>query len=317
MSLITADQAIEELRAGRVVAVPTETVYGLAGAINSPAALTDIFALKRRPSFDPLIVHVHSAGQARGLVEEWPDIYDLLVEKFWPGPLTLIAKKTPAISPVITSGLDTVGLRCPQHAVMLDMLRRLNIPLAAPSANLFGQTSPTAAAHVEAEFEGKIPVVDGGPCEVGVESTVVSAQKKNGKWTISILRPGGVSRARLADVLKKAGVDFEIELRQSVASPGHLTTHYQPRSPVILLENKNWSDAIQSEVEKKLGRKLSGAVELQLPESPQQAARMLYESFRRLSTSSNRAIWIARRDRSEDWEAIWDRVERAASLTIK
>jgi L-threonylcarbamoyladenylate synthase len=318
MGLITAAQAIDKLRRGEVVALPTETVYGLAGAIDSPSALKEIFALKNRPSFDPLIVHVADRGQARALCAEWPAIYDLLTDQFWPGPLTLVAKKTAAVSPVITSGLDTVALRSPDHPVMLSVLRGLGTPLAAPSANLFGRASPTTAAHVTSEFEGKVPVVDGGPCKIGVESTVVRAREEDGEWILSVLRPGGVSRQQLRNAISKSGRRFRVERAESAASPGHLKTHYQPAAPLVVLENRDWTAAVQREVEARLQRKLEGGVELRMPATPQEAARHLYEDFRRLSSIPDRAIWVRRcGSRSgEDWEVIWDRIERAASLTL-
>ena len=141
MSIISAQEAIARLEAGNVVAIPTETVYGLAARIDDAAALRHVFEVKQRPFFDPLIVHVADVAQAKLLTRNWLEVYDVLVEAFWPGPLTFVADKTEAVSPLITSGLDTVAIRCPRHPVALQILREIHIPLAAPSANRFGRVS--------------------------------------------------------------------------------------------------------------------------------------------------------------------------------
>ncbi len=319
MPIVSEKQAINFLRQGTVVALPTETVYGLAGRIDSEPALRKIFAVKQRPFFDPLIIHVHSMAQAKTLCCKWPEVFDLLTANFWPGPLTLIAPKNASVSSIITSGLDTVGVRCPDHPTTLNLLRTLGTPLAAPSANRFGHTSPTTAAHVEEEFAGGVPVLDGGPCAVGVESTVLAAELSGDTWWLKILRPGGVSRAQIRDCLKGAAVKFELFREESAASPGHLKSHYKPNAPVILLNQKSWSKETQAEAEKQLLRQLSNAVELRLPETPHEAARVLYEEFRRLSLKPDAAIYVTRStaQSGEDWEAVFDRIERAASVSLK
>lgn len=318
MSLVTTDEAVQLLRQGEVVAIPTETVYGLAGRIDSPTALEKIFAVKKRPFFDPLIVHVADTETARHLTSEWPEIYDLLAQKFWPGPLTLIAQQTAKVSPWITSGLETVALRCPAHPLALELLERLGLPVAAPSANRFGRTSPTLASHVEQEFAGTVAVLDGGPCMVGVESTVLRAARVGTKWQVRVLRPGGVSRAQLRAALDAAGMQYELNRESSCASPGHLPAHYQPVSPLVLLTNQEWSPEVQQQVEQHLGHRLLGAKEIPLSDTAQEAARVLYSQLRETSSDTDHALWIQRPParRGEDWEAIWDRVERASTLVI-
>jgi L-threonylcarbamoyladenylate synthase len=319
MSRITIQQAVERLCAGDVVALPTETVYGLSARIDSEPALMKVFAVKERPSFDPLIVHVSDVRQARALCSEWPAIYDLLTEEFWPGPLTLIAPKLPSVSNTITSGLLSVAFRCPQHPVFLEAIARVGVPLAAPSANRFGRTSPTTAAHVEEEFDELVAVVDGGACEVGVESTVLTAEKAAGdKWQLKILRPGGISREALRDFLDEHQIKFEISRAASPASPGNLKEHYQPKSPVVILNGKSWDELAHAATEKILNRKVTSAVELRLPRTPQEAARVLYSEFRKLSRSADHVLWITRKEshHGEDWEAVWDRIERASSATL-
>jgi L-threonylcarbamoyladenylate synthase len=318
MSLVTIQQAVDRLRQGDVVALPTETVYGLAARIDSEEALQKIFSVKQRPSFDPLIVHVSETQQARSLSLKWPEIYEALAEKFWPGPLTLVAPKSDAVSTTISSGLLTAAFRCPHHPIFLESIVRVGTPLAAPSANRFGRTSPTTAAHVEEEFDGQVAVVDGGACTVGVESTVLSAEWTAKRWQLKILRPGGVSRKELKDFLTEAQFKFDLTRESSMASPGNLKEHYQPLSPIALLNNQNWSPAICEQIEKKLKRKISQARELRLPATPQAAARILYAEFRRLSTDANQILWINRSatQSTEEWEVIWDRVERASTVIM-
>jgi len=318
MMRLSVPAAIDILREGGIVALPTETVYGLSARIDSEAALKQVFLTKERPSFDPLIVHVENPGQASRLCAEWPELYQKLAEKFWPGPLTLVAKKRPEVSTTISAGLETVALRSPRHPLFQEVLRGLGVPLAAPSANRFGRTSPTTAQHVRDEFHEQVPVVDGGPCQVGVESTVLSAEKVGTRWEIQILRPGGLSRAELEEFLTKVQIDFSIVRRHSVHSPGHLKEHYQPESPLIILEDKEWSAHIQQQVEKKLGRKLSGASELRLMPTPQESARQLYSQMRQLSRTPAQILWVKRTQdtRSVAWEVIWDRLERASSAII-
>ncbi|HMN67498.1 MAG TPA: L-threonylcarbamoyladenylate synthase [Bdellovibrionales bacterium] len=317
MSLISVNEAAARLRAGNVVAIPTETVYGLAGRIDDESALKQIFHVKERPFFDPLIVHVAEVPQARRLAREWPEIFAVLTEAFWPGPLTLVTAKTEAISPLITSGLDSVALRCPRHPVALELLREVGIPLAAPSANRFGRTSPTRASHVEAEFEGKVAVVDGGPSEVGVESTVLSVEE-GPVWKIHILRPGGVSRTEIHHILSQAGFQFEILRTPSPVAPGQLKAHYQPSCPVVIVNQEAWTDGLKESAELALNQKFTHVRALPLGSSPQIAARELYENFRDFSEIPGSLIVALRTQANSgsEWEAIWDRIERASSLQL-
>lgn len=313
MPLISMEQAVAALEADDVIAMPTETVYGLAGRIDSEAALKKIFAVKARPFFDPLIVHVENVTQAKTLAQEWPKVFDVLAKAFWPGPLTLVVPKTAKVNPLITSGLETVAVRCPDHSIALQLIRNVGTPLAAPSANKFGRTSPTAASHVIEEFENQVGVLDGGPCRVGVESTVLTY--KNGK--LAILRPGGVTREALAHELQRAGMKVEIETETSSnATPGHLPHHYQPECPVILLNGKSWSPAMLALVENQLGRRFDHVHEIIFPAEAHEAARRLYQDFRHFGKIPSSLIVIEKKhDQNRDeWEAIWDRVGRAASL---
>jgi L-threonylcarbamoyladenylate synthase len=217
------------LERGLLVAIPTETVYGLAANAYDAEAVAQIFEAKNRPKFDPLIVHTASLDQAREQVSAIPDWASSLARRFWPGPLTLVLPKRELIPDIVTAGLPNVAVRVPAHDVALDLLARLDFPLAAPSANPFGYVSPTRAEHVMAQLEGKISyVLDGGECSVGVESTIVA--EKEGK--LRILRLGGVSVEEIEELV--GPVETILHSTSNPEAPGQLETHYAPKTPVIL-----------------------------------------------------------------------------------
>lgn len=219
-------QAAELLSAGEVVAIPTETVYGLAANALDPEAVLKVFEAKRRPAFDPLIVHVHDRAQVAQLVRTMPPGAEALMDAFWPGPLTLVLPKSDLVPDLVTSGLDTVGVRMPAHAVTHELLRALPFPLAAPSANPFGYVSPTTAQHVLDQLGERIPyILDGGPCEVGVESTILGWVQ--GKWIM--YRPGGLS---LEAIERITGPLVHPAKGDKHAAPGMLESHYAPRKQV-------------------------------------------------------------------------------------
>jgi L-threonylcarbamoyladenylate synthase len=232
---MTADdlqRAAAAIRAGALVGMPTETVYGLAANALDAQAVLRVFAAKGRPSFDPLIVHVADAAQAWTVARPSPRAR-LLAERCWPGPLTLVLPRTALVPDVVTSGLETVGVRCPDHPLALALIRAAGVPLAAPSANPFGRISPTTAAHVREQLGAAVAVVlDGGPCRVGIESTVLLPDPLP-----VILRPGGVTREELARIL---GEPVALADRQQRAAslpqqaPGLLPSHYAPLKPLAL-----------------------------------------------------------------------------------
>ncbi len=318
MPLITPEDAVERLKRGELVAIPTETVYGLAGRIDDERALRRIFEVKSRPFFDPLIVHIENKDQAKSLAREWPPVYDTLTDAFWPGPLTLIVPKTEAVSHLITAGLETVALRSPNHPIARKILQELGVPLAAPSANRFGRTSPTRAQDVIDEFQDKIPVVDGGACEVGLESTVLRAVQEGDKWRIEILRPGGVSRDQIAHVLSQKKIPHTIIRVESKATPGHTPAHYQPESPVVIVKNNFSEEDLKKYIAARLNQNIVKLQWLTLPEDPRQAAREIYHSFR-LLTGPGHAICVRLQPShlSTDWEAVLDRLLRASVLSVE
>ncbi|MGE0527355.1 MAG: L-threonylcarbamoyladenylate synthase, partial [Bdellovibrionales bacterium] len=289
---MSLSEAVELLKSGELVAIPTETVYGLAARIDREDSLRKIFTIKERPFFDPLIVHVHSVEQARPLVERWPSVFDVLTASFWPGPLTLVAPKTSQVSSLITSGLTTVAIRSPDHPLARQVLREVGVPLAAPSANRFGRTSPTRAEHVEQEFGTRIAVLDGGACTVGVESTVLQAEEDNeGVWRLHVLRPGGISRAQIVAAMEKSGFKYALQRTDSVASPGHLKAHYQPAVPVVIVKPE-WAARpdLKNEIEFRLGKRVSELRWLNLPSTPEMAARALYQELRTMAQAPDAVI---------------------------
>jgi len=226
----SVDHALEVLRSGGLVAIPTETVYGLAADARNEAAVRRVFAAKGRPADHPLIVHLADAK----LVGEWaadvPAAAAVLAEACWPGPLTMLLRRRPEVLDVVTGGRPTVGLRVPAHPLTTELLRRFGGGLAAPSANLFGRVSPTSAAHVEHDLGSLVDyVLDGGPCPIGVESTIVDCT------TIppQILRPGGISAEQVGQLLDGQLADAHGPSR----APGMLAAHYAPRARVVLVES--------------------------------------------------------------------------------
>lgn len=238
---IDVARAAEIVRGGGLVALPTETVYGLGGDALSPLAVARIFEAKRRPHFDPLIVHIPDVGWLPRVVARSVAGLDALAAKFWPGPLTLVLPKTTAVPDLVTSGLSTVAVRIPSHPMALALLRAADRPIAAPSANLFGSISPTTSAHVLEQLGERIDyILEGGPCAVGVESTVLQlpdTADPDSPADPTLLRPGGLALEDLEAVIGPIRVAVRSQLDESAAtSPGMLARHYAPRTPLTVLE---------------------------------------------------------------------------------
>ncbi len=337
--------AVNILKSGHVVGMPTETVYGLAGRIDSESAIQEIFVTKQRPFFDPLIVHIRDVAEAQSVVRQWPAAAQALAQQFWPGPLTLVLPKSEKLSGLITSGLDTVGVRCPDHPLALELIARVGVPLAAPSANLFGRTSPTQATHVEIEFKSLVPVLNGGACRVGIESTVllvrtmdISTTSKREKFEIAILREGEIVKSKIENCLTQAGIEFQVLSEVSRReSPGHLKHHYMPNVPLIYCRQiPRCEEHLRSATEGRLKTlpdevegirirkptQLSKLKELVLSSYPRMAARELYQKLRELSSEGPDAIYFVEPQyfrqgpHQELWQAIIDRLTKAASLLL-
>ncbi len=303
---ISIDQAIVILRQGHLVAIPTETVYGLAADAMDPIAINRIFSLKGRPSNHPLIVHIAEPKQMPIWAIDIPDVAYRLADAFWPGPLTLILKKQSSVPLEVTGGQNTIALRCPDNAVTLELLKRFDGGLAAPSANRFGRISPTTPDHVKAEFgRDAPPILDGGTCEVGIESTIVDISRSPSR----ILRPGKVRYEQLLPFLPglQTGSDSS-----SPRVSGALEAHYAPMTPMRLRSRSEIeADADSEVVVLALDNLPFGRHGLVLPAQADAYAKGLYAALRTLDAMNARCIWLECLPDSPLWLAIHDRVGRA------
>jgi L-threonylcarbamoyladenylate synthase len=295
--MISIKEAAERIRAGELVAFPTETVYGLGANALDADAVVRIYKLKGRPATSPLIVHVASVEMAQTLVSEWPPEAEELARRYWPGPLTLVLPKVPAIPDIVTAGLPTVGVRLPSHPLALALIREAGVPLAAPSANRFMGLSATTADHVREAFGDAVPVLDGGPCQVGIESTVVSIA--SGK--ITLLRPGMIS---IEDVERATAPEADA----AHPAPGMHPRHYSPRTPLVLSSEPDPGGAY-------VWIKLSGhaAHSVQMPSTPEAYAARLYSVLHELDRENWPVISVEPPPDTVEWAAVRDRLQRAAS----
>ena len=313
------NEAGELIRAGGLVAFPTETVYGLGADATNAAAVERIYAAKGRPSYNPLIVHVPDTSRARELVGGWSDFATLLSTRFWPGPLTLVLPKGPAISSIATAGLDTVGIRVPAHPVARAFLEAARRPVAAPSANRSMQLSPTEGVHVsEGLGDAADLLLDAGPVDVGIESTVLDLSSA----VPTILRPGMISRSALSSVIGEVAVASERPADgMARPSPGMLDRHYTPRALLLFAA----SEARLRELiarEAKPGRRmaalsigeLSGPfTTIPMPKDAGGYARSLYGTLHRLDNEGYEVVIVAPVPAGDDWAGIRDRLTRATS----
>jgi L-threonylcarbamoyladenylate synthase len=222
------DIATGYIREGKLVAFPTETVYGLGANALNPLAVAKIFELKERPSFDPLIVHIASVDDLSRLTVSKDERVLRLAEKFWPGPLTIVLPKSEVVPDIVTSGLDTVGIRMPNNPIALELIRKSGCPIAAPSANKFGRVSPTTAQHVRKQLPNVDYILDGGKTQVGIESTIITLNEKG----FEILRHGVITREDLERVVP---FHSEKDTSNSIVAPGMLKSHYSPNKPLFFL----------------------------------------------------------------------------------
>ena len=281
------------IRAGRLVAFPTETVYGLGANALDAAAVERIFAAKGRPRTSPLIVHVASVEMARELAAEWPDTAEMLAVRYWPGPLTLVVPKRPIVPDIVTAGLATVALRMPAHPLALELIRAAGVPIAAPSANRFTELSPTSAAHVpEALADYKL---DGGPARVGIESTVLSLAGPP-----TLLRPGIIPQTELEAIVGPIAVAAAPAVEAAHASPGMHERHYRPRTPLYLGEPPSEGRGVHL----RIGR--------EMPDDPKAYASMLYETLHRLDGQGLDWIAVEPPPTTPEWAGVLDRLRRAA-----
>ena len=299
------------LRRGGLVAFPTETVYGLGADASNAAAMARLYAVKGRPGDHPVIVHFADAGAAFGWAREVPDAARRLAAKFWPGPLTLVLKRAPHVGDFVTGGQDTVGVRVPVHPLALEVIAAFGGGVAAPSANRFGRVSPTTAQHVHEDLGADVGlVVDGGPCGVGIESTIVDVSR----GTPVLLRPGGISRAELEAAL---GSPVALPDAEAPRVSGSLAAHYAPRTPARLVS----SEALEAEIAR-LGPTagvlaFSGPDDrvdfwLRMPRDPAAYAQKLYAALRELDSTGCALLLIESPPPVPEWQAVLDRLRRAA-----
>jgi L-threonylcarbamoyladenylate synthase len=307
------DRAAGLLRAGRLVVFPTETVYGLGANALDAEAVARIYAIKRRPATSPLIVHVSSLEMARSLVANWTEIADRLARQFWPGPLTLVLQKQLrgplAIPAIVTANLPTVGIRMPAHPVARALIQSADRPLAAPSANRFTELSPTTAEHVRASIGSEVDLIlDGGPCQVGIESTVLSLTESVPR----LLRPGGISRTQLEEILGR--INSAEKTEGADPAPGMHPRHYSPQTPLYLVtEGKVPERGRGIYLQHNCQPSRADIVIHQMPSFPTQYATELYEVLHQADAGNYGWIAVDRPPSSADWEAVHDRLKRASS----
>jgi L-threonylcarbamoyladenylate synthase len=316
MTLISqdVDKAISLLDQDELIAIPTETVYGLAGNIYSEKAIRSIFALKKRPLFNPLIVHIHSIDQLENLTTEFPEKAEQLANQFWPGPLTLLLKKHPNVPDLITAGKDTVAIRIPNHALTLALLSKLNYPLAAPSANPFGSISPTNALHVADYFVGQLPMVlEGGQCQNGIESTIVGFE--NGEPVL--YRLGAISQEDLERVVGQ--IPLKNKKENAPEAPGMLSRHYAPSTTTYMFTDLQ--ESLTQHTGKKIGvlafqqayhnPAISHLELLSISGSLIESAAKLYAALHTLDKLQLDVLLVEKFPDSELGKSINDRLERA------
>jgi L-threonylcarbamoyladenylate synthase len=296
------------IRAGELVAFPTETVYGLGANALDASAVAKIYNAKGRPAGSPLIVHVDSIEMARGLVRDWPHAADLLARRFWPGPLTLVLPKQPQIPDSVTAGFETVGIRMPDNAIALALIREAGVPIAAPSANRFTELSPTTAQHVrESLGVGVALVLDGGPTKVGIESTVLSLAGPRAL----LLRPGMLTKAQIEYVIGPIDVVTE-PVSGAHPSPGMHRRHYSPRTPLVLVR-RGKLPAHGRGVYLWIHESAEAAREIRMPEQPDTYAAVLYATLHQVDTQGFNWIAVEQPPLAPEWTAIHDRLQRAAA----
>ena len=305
--------AVKILQAGGLIAFPTETVYGLGADASQPEALTKIFIAKQRPMDHPLIVHIPTVLQLSIWAREIPPLAFQLADAFWPGPLTLILKKSPAVSDLITGHQDTIGLRIPAHPVALALLKSFGGGIAAPSANRFGRISPTSAEAVREELGGAVDLIlEGGDCEVGLESTILDLSND----VPVILRPGMITAQQIEAVIKVPVLLFQ---KNAPRVSGSLESHYAPQTKMVLMEREELISYLEEInlpvavlVRKPLSTKNKNIQVILMPEEAKNYAHDLYRILRELDHRNYSELLVERVPLTSDWIAIDDRLKRAS-----
>ncbi len=316
MSVVIA-RAVATLRAGGLVAFPTETVYGLGADASNPEAVKKVFAAKGRPHDHPLIVHVANSAQLTAWARDIPLAAHTLAQKFWPGPLTLILKRASGVSDLVTGGQDTVAIRVPSHPVAQALLQAFGGGVVGPSANRFGRVSATTAEHVRQEFGDAVDcVLDGGACEVGIESTIIDVSGA----TPALLRPGWITSTQIESAL---GASLAAPDAQSPRAPGTLEKHYAPRTPLMLVEGDLIDELARSFTRQ--GKRVAVLARnarqpliekllwIAAPAAPAAYAHDLYANLRELDDAAGDVMLVEQPPPAIEWAAIRDRLMRAAA----
>ena len=316
----TIEQAAAHIRAGELVAFPTETVYGLGADASSDTAVAKIFAAKGRPSDHPLIVHIASSKQVGDYASNVPPFAERLMKAFWPGPLTIILPRKPGVAAAAAGGQNSIGLRCPAHPLALEFLKACNTGVAGPSANKFGRVSPTTAQHVAHEFGDALMVLDGGPCTVGIESSIVDCTRS----VPVLLRPGVLTREQLGAACGQPVLSAEEAADdQAPRAPGTLESHYAPNAKVRLMS----ASAIQTALDllgaeaahiavyaRSIVRiKSSQVLYRRMPDDAMATANQVFAVLRDFDAQGVKLIWIEPVPEAAEWDGVRDRLTRAAA----
>ena len=316
----TVEQAAAHIRAGELVAFPTETVYGLGADASNDAAVAKIFAAKGRPADHPLIVHLASSTQVNDYASSVPPFAQALIKAFWPGPLTVILPRKPGVATAAAGGQDSIGLRCPAHPLALEFLKRCNTGVAGPSANKFGRVSPTTALHAVQEFGNQLMVLDGGPCTIGIESSIVDCTR----GAPVLLRPGVLTREKLTAACGQPVLSVdEVMGGQAPRAAGTLESHYAPNAKVRLMDAK----AIQTALDllgadaahiavyaRSIVRiKSSKVLYRRMPDNALATAEQLFAVLRDFDTQGVKLIWIEPVPEATEWDGVRDRLARASA----
>ena len=328
-------QAALVLRSGELIGLPTETVYGLAADAGNEAAVAKIFAAKGRPSNHPLIVHVHDASGVAHFADNVPAFANLLIKAFWPGPLTLILPRRTGVAAAAAGGQNSIGLRCPSHPVAQALLAALAVDphpvygLAAPSANQFGRVSPTTAAHVQSEMGADLLILDGGACDVGIESTIVDCTR----GVPVLLRPGHITPAQMKAACGQQVLSEDELIDQTEVAPrasGTLESHYAPNAKVRLMDDKALQHALDmlgADMDAKPGAapviavysrailksRSSKVLRRRMPDDAAATAQQLFSVLREFDAQGVKLIWVETPPATPDWDGVRDRLTRASA----
>ncbi|MEW6013158.1 MAG: L-threonylcarbamoyladenylate synthase [Elusimicrobiota bacterium] len=300
------------IKKGEVVAFPTETVYGLGADVFNKESVAKIFEIKKRPKFDPLIVHISDRSQLKILVKKIPSKIKILIDKFWPGPLTLVMEKKKNVPDIVTSALNTVAVRMPNNEIALKLIKYSKTPIAAPSANKFTRISPTTAFHITRQFENEIPfILDGGKTDFGVESTIIKYEKKR----FYLLRKGAISKEEIEKAIKDKVIDKK---SKKIDAPGQFKKHYAPLAKVIIIkDDSNIKEDLKAGYIafcKKPKKKFKMVKVLSFKKDLKEAASNLFDFFHQFEEKGIKKIYVEKISEKGLGAAIMDRIKKAAGV---